>query len=235
MAPLITFKQIREATYGITPVSEQPTVRVRRSPQPIIEEPISTQNIHIPDNLSAQSLETQLSADGELLCTSFRQSDPEVVPVRVHDEIICDVTYPFETEKDPKFTAEIVIAADVAQDLSAIPETSTIVSGGTSMLIISSLDSSILETGGASLISTQELPASSDGASPKLSTTLLDSTPPFLNPTSTSGGTSTGASSADTLSILCFSDNMPLLPPRTGIGVQDQAPPPTACPYSRIR
>ncbi len=73
-----------------------------------------------------------MSANGELLCTSFQQSDPEVVPVRVHDEILCEVTYSFEAEEDHN-VAEIFIstnAAEVAPDLFDIPETSTIVSGG---------------------------------------------------------------------------------------------------------
>ncbi len=60
-------------------------------------------------------------------------SDPKVILVRVHDEIICEITYSFEAGENERSIAEIVIAtnaAKVAQDLSDIPETSTIVSGG---------------------------------------------------------------------------------------------------------
>ena len=147
-------------------------------------------------------------------------------------KFLCEVHYPCEVEENPKFNAEIVFAtnaASIAQDLPDIPETSTIVSGGTSPIIIPSIDSSLLESGGAYLISTQELLAPSDGTSTTLSIQMLDSMPPFFDPTSTSGGTSAGAPSADYQSIICFPDNMPLLPPRTVIGVQDTVPPRRLC------
>jgi hypothetical protein len=44
--------------------------------QQITEEPISARDILFIDKLSTHSLEIQLSADGELLYTSIRQSDP---------------------------------------------------------------------------------------------------------------------------------------------------------------
>jgi hypothetical protein len=76
--------------------------------------------------------------------------------------------------------------------------------GGTTSLIPLPFISSSLESGGTSLIS------------------------PLINPTSTPGGTSTAASSADNPYIHRFHFCMPLLLPRTGIGVPVSSPPPTA-------
>ena len=88
----------------------------------------------------------------------------------------------------------------------------------TTSLDMPSITTSSLQSGGTPLISPQFVEPSPPTPS------LADSTPSFRNPPSTSGGTS--ADAADNPSISCF--HMPLLPPRTGIGVQDTSPPPTA-------
>ena len=89
----------------------------------------------------------------------------------------------------------------------------------TTSLDMPSITTSSLTSGGTSpLISPQSVEPSPPTPS------LADSTPSFRNPPSTSGGTS--ADAADNPSISCF--HVLLLPPRTGIGVQDTSPPPTA-------
>ena len=88
----------------------------------------------------------------------------------------------------------------------------------TTSLDMPSITTSSLQSGGTPLISPQFVEPSPPTPS------LADSTPSFRNPPSTSGGTS--ADAADNPSISCF--HVLLLPPRTGIGVQDTSPPPTA-------
>jgi hypothetical protein len=92
--------------------------------------------------------------------------------------------------------------ADTAQVLSE--EQLSFTSGGTTSLDQSSTITSSLSSGGTPLIS------------------------PLINPTSTTGGTTSAASSADNPYIPRFHFCMPLLPPRTGIGVPVSSPPPTA-------
>ena len=88
----------------------------------------------------------------------------------------------------------------------------------TTSLDMPSITTSSLQSGGTPLVSPQFVEPSPPTPS------LADSTPSFRNPPSTSGGTS--ADAADNPSISCF--HVLLLPPRTGIGVQDTSPPPTA-------
>ena len=88
----------------------------------------------------------------------------------------------------------------------------------TTSLDMPSITTSSLQSGGTPLISPQSVEPSPPTPS------LADSTPSFRNPPSTSGGTL--ADAADNPSISCF--HVLLLPPRTGIGVQDTSPPPTA-------
>ena len=197
--------------------------------QQIIEEQIRKKK-EIDNIVIENSMESQLTAnDGGLLCTThceviedIRQEVTEMVPVRS-----VEVNSPIIIEENQKSSAVIENAED-AQALSEKPNSSPFNYGGTTYLVGLSLISSSLDSGGTSFISTQVFTTLYLGPSTPLPTSILISTPPQLNPTSTSGGTSTGASSADNPSIFCFPSIMPLLPPRTGIGVQDSPPPPTA-------
>jgi hypothetical protein len=100
--------------------------------------------------------------------------------------------------------------------------------GETTSLITLPFISSSLESGGTSLISSPIFTSLSLGPSIQLPTPSLHSTPSFINLTSTTGGTASAASSADNPCFPRFPFCMPLLPPRTGIGVPASSPPPTA-------
>lgn len=204
--------------------------------QQIIEEKISEQRIMkdqnstkivIDNNCNAsyfmplhdmKSVESQSTAnEGGLLCTNHYEVNREVNPNNI-------------AEENQKFYAEeeIVQNAEIAQVISEEPKSLSFNNEGTPSLIGLPFISSSLESGGTSSISSQVLTALHLGASTSLPTPSLDSTPSLIHPTSSSGGTSAIASSADNPSIHCFPVCMPLLPPRTGIGVQVPSPPPTA-------
>jgi hypothetical protein len=197
--------------------------------QQLIEEEIRKKK-EIDNIIIVNSMESQLTAnDGGLLCTThceviedIRQEVTEMVPVRS-----VEVNSPINIEENQKSCAVIENAED-AQALSEKQESSPSISGGTTSIDISSSITSSLDSGGTSFISSQVLPALYLGSSTPLPTSILISTPPQLDPTPASGGTSTGASSADNPSIFSVASIMPLLPPRTGIGVQVSSPPPTA-------
>jgi hypothetical protein len=133
-------------------------------------------------------------------------------------------------EENQKMIAEEENAniADTAQVLSEETNSSPFPSGGTTSLDRSSTITSSLSSGGTSLISPQDSSTLSVETSPPLPIPSLLPTPSLIIPTSTTGGTSSAASSADNPYLLCFLSCMPLLPPRTGIGVPDSSPPPTA-------
>mmetsp|Transcript_42082 Transcript_42082/g.87939 ORF Transcript_42082/g.87939 Transcript_42082/m.87939 type:complete len:349 (-) Transcript_42082:218-1264(-) len=208
--------------------------------QQVIEEKLSEQQI-IEDKISAKividnilfmdcnasymmplhvmsSVESQSTANkGGLLCTN-------------HGEVTREVNRKINAEENQKFYAEEEIAQDakIAQVISEDQKSSSLNYEGTPSLIGLPFISSSLESGGTSLVSSQVLTALFLGTSTSLPTPPFDPTPLLIHPTSTSGGTSAGAPSADNPSIFCFPVYMPLLPPRTGIGVQDPSPPPTA-------
>jgi hypothetical protein len=121
-------------------------------------------------------------------------------------EVNCEVNRKNNAEENQKFYAEEDNDqnTDIAKVLSEETISSPFNSGGTISLNHSSIITSSLQSGGTSLIS------------------------PLINPTSTTGGTTSAASSADHPYIHRFHFCMPLLLPRTGIGVQDSSPPPTA-------
>ena len=211
----------------------QPVIEEKISEQQIIEDKIS-EKIVIDNILFENSVGSQLTAkNGGLLCTThsevYRQEVTKKVTVRSFVEVIREVKYQINTEENQTSYAEEdkIQNAEIAQVLSEKPESLPFNYWGTTSLISLSFISSSLESGGTSLISTPVLTALFLGTSTPLPTSFLDSTPPPIHPTSTSGGTSTGATSTENSSILCSPSCMQLLPPLTGIGVH-VSPPPTA-------
>ena len=217
-------------------IRKQQIIEEKISEQQIIEDKISDKKVN--DNiLCLNSVGSQLTAiNGGLLCTTHRESEvsrqtvSQMGAARAFFRVIREIKDQQTIEENQKSKAEEdkIKNADIARVLSEKPNSSPFNYGGTTYLVGLSLISSSLESGGTSFISTQVLTALYLGSSTSLPTSIPISTPPLLNPTSTSGGTSTGASSADNPSIFCFPSIMPLLPPRTGIGVQVSSPPPTA-------
>ena len=169
--------------------------------------------LHVLKSVESQST----TKESGLLCTN-------------HCEVSREVNRNNNTEENQKFYAEQEIAqnAEIAQVISEEPQTSSFTSEETPSLIRLPFISSSLESGGTSIISSPVLTALYLGTTTSLPTPSLDSTPSLINPTPPTGGTSAGASSADNPNIYSLPVCMPLLPPRTGIGVQDSSPPPTA-------
>jgi hypothetical protein len=200
--------------------SKQALIAEKITEQQIIEDPISAKK-DIEEQLYDTDSKVTVPAGGPL-CAKIVIEDEDIREVLVPaggplcaKRVIPDTTEEglrelreINTEKNAeenqKINAEEQHAqyADTAQVLSE--EQLSFTSGGTTSLDQSSTITSSLSSGGTPLIS------------------------PLINPTSTTGGTTSAASSADNPSVHRFHFCMPLLLPRTGIGVPVSSPPPTA-------
>jgi hypothetical protein len=129
-------------------------------------------------------------------------------------------------EETPKLpTEENDQNADIAQVTSQELLSPSPSSGGTTLDTSSNIPSS-LQSGGTSPLNKPSIPNSGGicTISPQVSTTISDASSSADNPTK---GTSADTADNPDDPILS-SSHVLLLPPRTGIGVQDTSPPPTA-------
>jgi len=198
--------------------------------QQLIEENIS--ETKVIDNF-ATDVEPVVVHHAEII-EVYRQDDTQVVPVRniigvIRPEII-EVNHINIIEENPNqnATEDYINIEQHAQVLFTVPDPSSFTDGGTTSLISSS-SLSPPKSGGTSTILPQASIAQQVGEPPPIPPSPLDTTPRYR--TSKSGGTATGASTADnpdTVSIFEHRLRMQILHPRTGIGVQVSSPPPTA-------
>jgi hypothetical protein len=202
--------------------------------QQIKEEQIRAKQI-IEDQISAKK-----DIEAKLYDKDSEVSVPDSGPFCV-DRVIPDIAAgglrelsEVDTEKNAEENQKMIAEeenatiADTAQVLSEETNSSPFTSGGTTSLDRPSTITSSPSSGGTSLISPQDSSTLSVETSPPLPPSSLAPTPPLINSTSTTGEQTSAASSADNPYLLCFLSCMPLLPPRTGIGVQVASPPPTA-------
>ena len=208
---------------------EQQRKEEQNSKQKLIEEKISEQQI-IEDQTSEKIVVDKFVYDtsqGRMDSIRFGgavlSNDKAVIARRV--DIISECQNKTEESQKPEAEEDFTKNAQLAQ----VPSENTLpLSMVDTTSIMPSFNTSSLESGGTSIISLPVFTALYLGTMTSSPTPSLDSTPSLINPTPPTGGTSAGASSADNPNIYSLPVCMPLLPPRTGIGVQDSSPPPTA-------